>query len=597
MYPYGLIGNCQTAALINKNSTIEWLCLPRPDSPPVFGKMLDQDGGYFSIQPVGAYKSEQSYLPNTNILLTYFFCEDGSEFEITDFCPRFEQHGRMYRPMSLFRIVEPKKGTPVIKVSCEPINGWEKELVKPARGNSHLKYEIRGDILRLATNMSLTYLTEESEFSLNEKIYFGLTWGLGIESDLVIVTNQFLNQTIEYWRTWVKHCSIPSLFQKQTIRSALALKLHCYEDTGAILAALTTSLPEEEGQTRNWDYRFCWLRDAAFSLSAFHNLGHFEEIEGFLKFLLGIGKKHENSQKRLSPVYALDQSLPLPENEHLNWEGYRGSKPVRSNNQAAEHIQNDVYGEMVLALAPIFFDERFQHLRTREHEDLLVNLVELCIDAISQPDAGLWEVRNGWQEHSFSNLMSWAGIDRAIRIKELGFLNGFELATLVEAQKRAEQSVLSAVKEGVLRNGPKDDSMDASLLLLPILRFPNEKLCKETVLLIYKTLRYGNEPEDSPFLYRYLRKDDFGKPQAAFLLCSFWLAQALIRVGERSVAAEVMKQAAQAENNLGLFSEHYIPNNCNPNKAQQCGNYPQAYSHVGLINAAFSISPSWSEVL
>ena len=172
MYPYGLIGNCQTASLINKNGTIEWLCLPRPDSPPVFGSMLDKDGGYFSILPAGNYKSTQRYVPNTNVLVTTFSCEDGTLFEITDFCPRFEEHGRMYRPMALFRIVEPKKGLPTIKVSCIPVNGWEKECVPPTRGNSHIAFEIRGDVLRLATNMSLTYLIEESPlFTLNEKIY------------------------------------------------------------------------------------------------------------------------------------------------------------------------------------------------------------------------------------------------------------------------------------------------------------------------------------------------------------------------------------------------------------------------------------------
>ncbi len=276
------------SALVSEMGSIDWLCLPRPDSPPVLGKLLDPEGGHFSVEAMGEYSGSQSYLPNTTILITTLTGKDGSQFKITDFCPRFYLHGRMYRPMMLFRIVEPVAGSVSLKVRCKPVNGWEKEYLHPTRGNSHLRYEYGGDDLRLTTNMPLTYLCEETAFSLKEPLYFALTCGLGVEDDLVSVAKRFLVQTTEYWNTWVKHCSIPTLYQKETIRSALTLKLHCYEDTGAILAALTTSLPEEAGSTRNWDYRFCWLRDAYFVLSAFHKLGHFEEMEGFLKFLISI---------------------------------------------------------------------------------------------------------------------------------------------------------------------------------------------------------------------------------------------------------------------------------------------------------------------
>ena len=582
MYHYGLIGNCQIAALVSKAGSIDWLCLPRPDSPPVFGRMLDDQGGHFSVEPVGKFSSKQSYLPNTNILVTHVTTEDGSEYQITDFCPRFEQHGRMFRPCSLFRVVTPKKGNAKIKVSCKPVNGWEKEIVKPVRGNSHLRYDLREESLRLVTNMSLTYLCDETPFVLSEPLYFGLTWSYGIEEDLPKITEQFLHQTTVYWRTWVQHCSIPSLYQKETIRSALTLKLHCYEDTGAILAALTTSLPEEAGKERNWDYRFCWLRDSAFILSAFHSL---------LKYLLNIAHQHEHSREKLRPVYSLDQSLPLPEKEHLNWAGFRGSKPVRSNNQAAEHIQNDVYGEMILTLAPIFFDERFQHLRTRDHEELLQNLFKFCVRSVSQPDAGPWELRNGWQEHSFSNLMCWAGIERIERIKQAGFLSG--LATDVQAARiKAERALEAAVKDGTLRNGPKDPSLDAALLQLPLLRYPNHDLCRNTILATAKELKFESDSEVPVFLYRYMRKDDFGNPKSAFLICSFWLVQALSRIGELELAKTVMEKIMKSANELGLFAEHYLPN-----EQLQCGNFPQAYSHVGQINAAFAISPPWDQVL
>lgn len=591
MYSYGLIGNCQTAALISHEGSIDWLCFPRPDSPPVFGRILDEDGGHFSIQGMGKCSGHQVYLPNTTILKTTITNEDGSQFEITDFSPRFYQHGRVYRPISLFRIVKPLSGNPVIKVSCRPVNGWSKDPVKPIRGNSHLRFDMQDDQMRLVTNMPLTYLCEETEFSLNQPIYFGLTWSAGIEDDIVSVTERFLAQTLEYWNTWVKHCSIPSLYQKETIRSALTLKLHCYEDTGAILAALTTSLPEERGQSRNWDYRFCWLRDAYFVLTAFHNLGHFEEMEGFIKFLLNIAEKHEHSRDRLWPVYRLDQSLPVPETEHSNWNGYFGSQPVRSNNQAAEHIQNDVYGEMILTLAPIFLDERFQHLRNKDHERLLGHLGKYCAQNISKPDAGLWEIRNGWQEHSFSNLMCWAGLDRIEMIQSRGFLKDLNF-DLHKSKIAAENSIRIAIKEGSLRNGPKDDSLDSSLLQMANLRFPNEDLIRQTISQIQSNLKLDDDPKLSSFLYRYRRQDDFGQPKSAFLICSFWLIQALAKTNQADKARATMASVMNAANHLGLFSEHFIPA-----EKLQAGNFPQAYSHVGQINAAFAVSPPWGDIL
>jgi len=591
MYDYGLIGNCQASALISKNGSIDWLCMPRPDSEPIFGKILDKQAGHFSISLLNKASSKQYYVKNTNVLQTKIRAIDGAELLITDFFPRFQQFGRVYRPNSLFRIVEPLTNSIEVMIDCNPIQGWNKKTLKNSRANSHLRYEKENSTLRLYSNMPLTYLVEKKSFLLNEPLYFSFTWDNIIEENIKDVSLSFLRQTIDYWRIWVQHCSIPTLYQEETIRSALILKLHCYEDTGAILAALTTSLPEEISGTRNWDYRFCWLRDAYFVLNAFQQIGHFEEMEGFLKFLIDIAHKQESSHERLAPVYTLDQRLPLPEQTYPSWEGYKKSNPVRSNNQAAEHIQNDVYGEMVLALAPIFFDERFYHLRTKDHQNLLIQLTKLCAKNISQPDAGLWELRDGWQEHSFSNLMCWAGIDRALTLQKNGQLASFEV-NLAKEKQRAEKAIEKAIIQGTLRNSPKDSSLDASLLQLPLLRFPNENLCRASVLNIAKELCFEKNKKYEAFLYRYKRKDDFGTPHSAFLICSFWLIQAMARIGEKEKAKKLMNQAKSAENHLGLLSEHF-----HPIKKQQSGNFPQAYSHVGLINAAFSISPSWQEIL
>ena len=586
MYRYGLIGNCQASALVHDTGSIDWFCAPRPDSPPIFGKLLDPQGGEFSILPAGEATFTQRYLPNTNVLITYVTTAEGA-YTITDFCPRFEQYGRMYRPIALFRLVEPTEGNPILRVRCKPVDGWTKQPVVPVRGNSHLRYEMRGDCLRLLTTMSLTHLSEETAFPLTEPIYFGLTWSASIEDDLVKVTKDFLSHTIQYWRTWVKHCSIPSLFQKETIRSALALKLHCFEDTGAILAAMTTSLPEEIGKNRNWDYRLCWLRDTYFTLSAFNRLGHFEEMEGFLNFLLSIVYSHDS----LKPVYRVDGTLPLPEIEHENWQGFSNSHPVRSNNEAATHVQNDVYGEMVLSFAPIFFDERFQHLRTREHEKLVEHLAERCASNISLPDAGLWELRGGWQEHTFTNLMCWAGLNRVAVLQEKGYFRSLSL-DVRKALKNAEEAMLRAVRDGSLRNGPQDESFNAALLQTPILGFRDKALCEKTVAATHDALRFSPTEEGKCFLYRYNRNDDFGAPQSAFLFCSFWWIQALARLGHLKEGTKALERVLAAANPLGLLAEHYLPS-----EGVQLGNFPQAYSHVGEINAAFAVSPSWEDIL
>ena len=594
MYQYGLIGNCQISALISAQGSLDWLCLPRPDSPPIFGKILDQEGGQFSISasiPSSETTTTQQYLPNTNILITTVSLPNGDAFRITDFCPRFLQYGRIYRPAALFRIVEPLSGSPSIRVCCKPVSGWEKTPVRPVRGSSHVRYDIRGDYLRLLTNMPLTYLCEETPVILTSKMYFALTWGLGIEDDLVKVSHEFLDQTTKYWQTWVKQCSIPVIYQEEVIRSALALKLNCYEDTGAILAAPTTSLPEEPGGPRNWDYRYCWLRDAHFSLSAFHNLGQFEEMEGFLKFLLNVGYASEQSHDRLAPVYKLSQDLPLPEVEHANWQGFFGSQPVRSHNQAAEHIQSDVYGEMILTLAPIFFDNRFIDLRTKEHEALVANLVRLCERSISQPDAGPWEIRNGWKEHSFTNLMCWAGLDRAYRMQQAGFLRDLP-TNLDSARARAANALWQATKDKALRNGPTDESYDASLAQLAILGFPDREVCDTTITQIKHALALRQDGKETGFFFRYLRQDDFGKPQSSFVICSFWVVQALAKLGRLAEAKQIMNQILTGANGVGLFAEHFVPET-----RVQLGNFPQAYSHVGLINAAFAVSPPWSDVL
>jgi GH15 family glucan-1,4-alpha-glucosidase len=275
---------------------------------------------------------------------------------------------------------------------------------------------------------------------------------------------------------------------------------------------------------------------------------------------------------------------------HSNWSGYQGSAPVRSHNQAADQVQNDAYGEMILTFTPIFFDERFVDLRTKDLDGLLGHLAQLCARSIGQHDAGLWEIRSGWQEHSFTNLLCWAGLERLERIKQAGQLQSISLDLTAE-RERAAAALLRGARAGAILNGPEDPTPDAALAQLAILGYPDRALCESTVSRIISALAL-DQGTDTGFFYRYVRADDFGKPDAAFVVCSFWIAQALARLGRTDKARTTLTRVMTAANHVGLFSEHFVPETM-----MQCGNFPQAYSHVGLINAAFAVSPPWSDVL
>lgn len=590
MYPYAIIGNCQISALVSEQASVDWYCAPRPDSEPLFGRLLDPAGGHFTLAPPHPGQVAQSYIENTNVLETRFTDPAGNSLAVIDFAPCFEQYGRMYRPTMLIRIVRPLNGAPQVVASCQPVRGWSKQPLQPRRGNSHLDFPGLSDELRLTTTMPLTYLLDGAPVVVTQPLYFAFTWGIPVQDDLPSVCESFLQKTIQHWRYWVKHCSIPSQFQREVIRSALTLKLHCYEETGAILAAITTSLPEEIGGVRNWDYRYCWLRDACFIVSAFYRLGHFAELEGLLLFLLNVLQRDDG--QRLHPVYKVDGSLPLPELSLDHWEGYQHSRPVRVGNQAAEHIQNDVYGEVLLTLAPLYFDDRFSYLRSDRYAAIFHRLAAQAYQALTEPDAGLWEQRDGWKVHSFTLLMSWAGLDRYVRLLEEQRISG-DLAEATGWRDAAYQALLQAAHQGVITNSASDPSPDASLLLLPGVRFPVTAINRDTVAAIQAQLGAGPDHGELPaFLYRYLRQDDFGRPAHAFLICTYWLVEALARLGEPDQARDILQRSLAAANRLGLCAEHF-----DPVHRQQTGNFPQCYSHVGLINGAFAVSPPWADIL
>ena len=276
-YKLGIIGNCNFSGLIDSNANIKWMCWPRFDSSFIFGSLLDEKkGGHFSISPAeGKFASQQNYIENTNILSTRFETPEGI-FEVIDFAPRFNLNERFHKPLMLFRKVKKISGSPRIRVRCEPVGEYGEIKPEVHIGSNHIRYAGLNEPVRLTTNASLTLIHQQREFILTEDLYFVLSWGIPLEGPLVHTFEDFLERTKGYWQTWVRHCTLPKLFQKEVIRSALTLKLHQFEDTGAIIASCTTSLPEIEGEGRNWDYRFCWLRDTYYTLSALNSLGHFE---------------------------------------------------------------------------------------------------------------------------------------------------------------------------------------------------------------------------------------------------------------------------------------------------------------------------------
>lgn len=582
----GVVGNCQFSALIHNSGEVVWCCLPRFDSEPVFSTLLDsQDGGRFQITAAGGETGTLRYLPNTNILETKFETSTGS-FRVIDFAPRFLQYGRAFRPTQLVRIIEPIEGTPRITVLCEPRLGWSKERPAMTQGSHHIRFNGFASPLRLTTDLPLSYLGGKP-FSLTGRQHLILTWGSPVEEPLAPLCERFWSETSQYWHRWVKQCDIPPLFQQEVIRSALTLKLHCFEDTGAIIAAMTTSIPESEGSGRTWDYRYCWLRDSYYVLSAFGLLGQFEEREQFVQYLLNVAGGAAGLN--LAPLYRVDGSSNLQEAILENWPGYNGEKPVRIGNGAALHSQNDIYGEMVLALTPIFLDERMSAERSPAALRLIEGLARKAISLAGVPDAGIWEYRTEWKPQTFSSLMCWAAADRMAGISRVHAPNlsaEFQAAADHIREEVVSKSWNTNSRSFVGHYGGEE--LDASLLQMVKLRFlkAEDPKLTSTVDAIHKHLARGS------WLDRYSLNDGFGNPSVAFVICTFWLIEALSASGRAPEARAVFDGIYSALSPLGLLSEDF-----DPNAPRMWGNFPQTYSHVGLIHAAFACSPTWPQVL
>jgi GH15 family glucan-1,4-alpha-glucosidase len=580
-YNYGIIGNCAYLALIDDKANVGWMCWPKFDSSFIFGTLLDDEkGGNFSVQPEwDTYTSSQKYIYNTNVLETTFECEDGS-FKVVDFAPRFFQNERVYKPLMFFRKLVPISGNPRIVVSCNPRGNYGEIIPTKVFGSSHIRYEGLKQKVRLTTDIPLNFIETEQAFVLNKSRYLVLTYGVPLEGPLKSSADIFLDKTIKYWHKWVLNTSTEKFHQDAVIRSALTLKLHQYQDTGAIIAAATTSLPEFPGSTRNWDYRYCWIRDAHYTLKALNDLSHFSILEKYAGYIQNIAL---NEQGRIRPLFkiAIDSD---PVEKILPLKGYRGERPVRVGNQAYEHVQNDVYGQVLVTLLPLFVDKRLLSNDQSGLKDLVMHCLRMIEETMEEPDNGLWEFRGTSQLHCYTFLFHWAGSHAGVKIaKMLGDKDMQQLAEqLIEESAEMIERCYDE-ERGVYTQAAGVPNLDASLLQLINMGYldPKSEKAKKHLDVLEKALR-----TESGLFYRYLHEDDFGKPESTFLICAFWYVETLARMDRLDEAIKIFETLLEkGTNHLGLLSE-----DVHEESGSQWGNFPQLYSHVGLINAAFTIS-------
>ncbi len=578
-YNMGVIGNCSYIAYIDDNACVKWMCMPRFDSSFVFGSLLDEKkGGKFSIMPaMEKYSTKQYYIENTNILCTEFTAADG-KFRVIDFAPRFFQFDRYFKPQMLCRKIEIIEGRPFINIACHPVGEYGRITPEALMASNHIRYLNLESVVRLTTDIPLNFIINETPFVLSENKYLVFTYGEPLEASLQETTERFLVKTVNYWVNWVKSTSIPKIYQKEMIRSALVLKLHQYEDTGGIIASGSTSLPEENNSSRNWDYRYCWMRDSYYTLMAFNSLGHFEELEKYFHYIENIIL---NQGERIQPLYSITTNKSIEE-KILGLEGYLYNKPVRIGNDAYTHIQNDVYGQLLVSLLPIYADRRLSVETLQKSPDIIKLLLDKIEIYIDEPDAGLWEFRNFKQYHCYTYLFHWAGCMAAMKIARIFNDSAMETKAVGLAKKASKQieKCYNPQKQAYTQ-AIGVDNLDASSMQLITMNYLeyNSPRARKHLIALEKELKAKNG-----LFYRYRHDDDFGKPNNTFLICSFWYIESLACLGRIDEAIEHFDNLMEYSNHLGLFSEDAGPD------GSQWGNFPQTYSHVGLMNAVFRIA-------
>ena len=577
-YNFGIIGNCSYLAYIDTEANVNWLCMPRFDSSFIFGSLLDKEkGGEFSIKPKNEiFKSNQYYIRNTNILATEFELDEG-KFRVIDFAPRIYQYNRYFKPLMLFRKIELLEGNPFIIVKCKPVGDYGELKPEVVAGSNHIRYLNLGSHIRLTTDIPLNYIIGEKPFVLNQTQYLVFSYGAPLEAPLEETVENFLNKTHSYWTYYVKSTSIPPIYQDEVIRSALMLKLHQFEDTGAIIAAGTTSLPEFKASERTWDYRYCWMRDTYYTLNAFENIGHFEELEKYFHFIQNIIM---NEKYQIKPLYTI-LGNSVPREKLLDLEGFQGHKPVRIGNNATLQIQNDVYGQVMVSLLPLFIDRRLNYLDKKNSIYITEWLLNRIDDNMDIPDSGLWEFGTTSQFNCYTYLFHWAGSMAGVKIGKAFEDDAIVTKATMLAEKAKvylEKCYDPEKKAYTQASGIKH--LDGSNLQLITMKYldPNSEMALNHLKAHEKEL-FGKNG-----LYFRYSHDDLGEAVNSFLICGFWFAEALATTGQLEKSKETIDKLLSCSNHLGLFSEDA------DSEGGQWGNFPQTYSHVGLINAVYRLA-------
>lgn len=588
------IGNCQVSALVDTAARFIWGCVPRVDGDPVFSSLLDgrdpdsdDSVGLWAIDLQDVDRVEQEYRRNTPILVSRMTDVNGSAIEVIDFCPRFERLGRTYRPVAYVRIIRPVAGSPRVRMRLRPTRGWGDAAVERTSGSNHIRFLLEGMQLRLTTNAAVGQLWDERPFRVERPLYFFLGPDESFGGDIATAVEEMLTYTTQHWQHWSRGLATPLEWQDVVIRAAISLKLCQHEETGAIVAALTTSVPEHAGSERNWDYRYCWIRDAYYTVQALNRVGALDVLEGYLGYLRNIVDDAKGGA--IQPLYGVLGEKRLPEVQAPRLAGYRGMGPVRVGNQAAEQIQHDAYGQIVLSNVQAFFDERLFRMAGVEDFEALERVGERAWELYDKPDAGLWELRTRQSVHTYSAAMCWAACDRlGNAANRLGlpdrakFWNDRAAVMrdrIESAAWREETQRLSATFSG--------DDLDASLIQLLDLRFlsPDDPRFRGTLDAVEQGLRRGSH------MLRYDTEDDFGLPETAFNVCTFWLIEALHFTGRDADARELFEEMLSRRTASGLLSE-----DIHPQTGELWGNYPQTYSLVGMINCAVLLSKPWSSI-
>jgi len=583
------IGNCQVSALVDAEAGFVWGCQPRVDGDPLFCALLEPRNarGLWRMALEGQISAEPRYLKNTPVLVTRLTDGDGGIADVYDFCPRFERSGRMYRPVAFVRIVRPLAGSPRLKVTLDPATGWGERDAKRTSGTNHIRFLTKPQPLRLTTDAPVIHLLEARGFRLEESLHFFLGPDEPFVGNVGHTLATMLHETADHWRSWVRGLAIPLEWQKHVIRAAITLKLCQHEETGAIVAAMTTSIPEAPDSGRDWDYRYCWIRDAYYTVQALNRLGALDVLEGYLGYLRNIVDEAKGGH--IQPLYAVSGAAKLEESEADALAGYRGMGPVRIGNAAYTQIQHDAYGQIVLSNAQAFFDERLFRPATGEDFAALERVGERAFRVHDKADAGLWEFRTRASVHTYSAVMSWAACDRLANIAARLGLDG-----RAKVWRRRADKVRGAIETRAWRSGEGrfaatfgGDELDASLLQLVDMRFlaADDPRFLATLDAVEKGLRRGEH------MLRYAAEDDFGLPETAFNFCTFWLIEALHLAGRTDEARQLYCKMLDRLTPAGLLSEDtdFVT-------GELWGNYPQTYSLVGLINCAGLLSRPWSSI-